>query len=144
MNAGFTVIYTDDDQEDLEFFKEIVDLIDENVEVITLRNGKELLQELENRNIEPDCLFLDVNMPGMNGFETLRLVRNSDKFSNIPVVMFSTSGDQVTIDMSKEYGASLFVQKSGVLDNLRKSIKHVLEIDWANFNADDKNFVYKS
>ncbi|MGV3459202.1 MAG: response regulator [Flavobacterium sp.] len=143
MSGALTIIYTDDDQEDLEFFKEIVDLIDENVEVTTLRNGKALLQELEERATEPNCLFLDVNMPGMNGFETLKQLRSSEKFGHVPVVMFSTSGDQVTIDKSRELGASLFVQKSGVLDNLRKSIKHALEIDWATFRSDDKNFVYK-
>lgn len=143
MSGALTIIYTDDDQEDLEFFKEIVDLIDENVEVTTLRNGKALLQELEERTTEPDCLFLDVNMPGMNGFETLKQLRSSEKFGHVPVVMFSTSGDQVTIDKSRELGASLFVQKSGVLDNLRKSVKHVLEIDWATFRSDDRNFVYK-
>ena len=144
MNSVLTVFYIDDDQDDREFFSEIVELIDEHAEVVTLRNGKELLDTLEKLPPPPNCLFLDINMPGMNGFEVLKKLRENVSHKELPVVMFSTSGDRSTIDKSRELGASLFVQKSGTLDNLTRSIKHALSIDWNTFEADDRTFVYKN
>lgn len=144
MNSVLTIFYIDDDQDDREFFSEIVELIDERAEVVTLRNGKELMHALENLPPAPNCLFLDINMPGMNGFEVLKKLRENVEHKELPIVMFSTSGDKSTIDKSRELGASLFVQKSGTLDNLTRSIKYALSIDWATFEPNDKTFVYKN
>ena len=144
MSFGLTVYYIDDDQDDREFFSEIVDLVDENARVITFRNGQELLDAIESSPQERACLFLDINMPGMNGFDVLQKLRESDKHKNIPVIMFSKSGDAATIKKSKELGASLFVQKSAQLENLTKSIRHAININWSTFETTDENFVYKS
>jgi len=144
MNSGLTVYYIDDDQDDREFFSEIVDLVDENARVVTFRNGQELLDALQVGPQERACLFLDINMPGMNGFEVLAKLRESDAHRDLPVIMFSTSGDAVTIEKSKELGANLFVQKSALLENLRQSIRHALNINWATFEPTDTNFVYKA
>lgn len=142
MNSGLTIFYTDDDRDDLEFFKEIVDMIDETVEVVTLRDGQELINALHNPPPTPHCIFLDINMPGMNGFETLKQVRNSEAHKELPIVMFSTSGDDSTVARSRELGASLYVQKSGVFDQLKRSIEHALKIDWATFTTTEHNFLF--
>lgn len=144
MSSGLTVYYIDDDQDDREFFSEIVDLIDENVQVITLRNGQELIDALDTSPPGRYCLFLDINMPGANGYDILKKLRESERHKNIPVIMFSTSGDAVTIKKSKELGASLFVQKSAHLENLTKSIRHAININWSTFEPTDENFVYKA
>lgn len=142
MNSGLTIFYTDDDREDLEFFKEIVDMIDESVDVVALRDGHALMKALHNPPPTPHCVFLDINMPGMNGFETLRQVRNSEQHKELPIVMFSTSGDDTAIERSRELGANLYVQKSGIFEQLKRSIEHTLSINWATFKANDNNFVY--
>lgn len=142
MNRELTVFYTDDDQDDLEFFREVILLISDNVTVVTQNNGDQLINALENPPPHPHVVFLDINMPGMNGFETLKKLRASEKFSDVPVVMFSTSGDDKTIQKSRELGASFYVQKSGVFDQLKKSIEHTLTIDWNNFIPGKNNFVY--
>lgn len=142
MNSGLTIFYTDDDRDDLEFFREIVDMIDDSVEVVTLRDGQELMNALHNPPPTPHCIFLDINMPGMNGFEALKQVRKSEQHKELPIVMFSTSGDNGTIQKSRELGASLFVQKSGMFDQLKRSIEHALNINWATFRANEQNFAY--
>ena len=142
MNNELTVFYTDDDQEDIDFFREIIDIIDSNVKVVTQRNGEELLKALNNPPPTPYLVFLDINMPGMNGLETLKRVRESGQHKNLPVVMFSTTSDDITIQQSKELGASFYVPKSGAFDKLKKSIEHTLKMNWENYNSDSNEFVY--
>ena len=96
MKAGFTIFYTDDDQDDLEFFREIIESIDANISLVTHTNGDQLLHALDNPPPQPHLVFLDINMPGMTGFEVLKKVRQSH--DSLPVVMFSTSGDDETIN----------------------------------------------
>ncbi|WP_294821064.1 response regulator [uncultured Flavobacterium sp.] len=140
MKSGFTVFYTDDDQEDLEFFKEIMDTIDADVSVVTHSNGHQLLHALDNPPPQPHLVFLDINMPGMTGFEVLEKVRQSN--GELPIVMFSTSGDEDSIKKSRELGASYYLPKSGIFDQLKKSIEHALSINWGSFMPSEKNFVY--
>lgn len=142
MNSELTIFYTDDDQEDIDFFREIIDIIDTNVKVVTQRNGEELLHALDNPPPTPYLVFLDINMPGMNGLETLRRMRESEKHKDLPVVMFSTSSDDITIQQSKDLGASFYVPKSGAFDKLKKSIEHTLKINWDKFTVETNDFVY--
>lgn len=140
MKTQFTIFYTDDDQEDLDFFKEIVETIDADVSVVTHSNGNQLLYALDNPPPQPHMVFLDINMPGMTGFDVLERMRESH--NELPVVMFSTSGDEDTINRSRELGASYYVPKSGIFENFKKSIEHALSINWESFTPTENNFVY--
>ena len=137
-----TIFYTDDDQEDIDFFREIVDIIDSRVKVVVQSNGQELINALNNPPPTPYLVFLDINMPGMNGLETLKKVRESEQHKNLPVVMFSTSADEMTIEESKKLGASFYVPKSGAFDKLKKSIEHTLKMNWNNSFPEKSEFVY--
>jgi CheY-like chemotaxis protein len=144
MKNDLTVFYTDDDQEDLDFFKEIIDIIDDKVLVITQNNAGQLFKDLDNPPPTPHVVFLDINMPGINGFEVLKKLRATGPYKDLPIVMFSTSSDDATIKKSRELGASLYVPKSSIFENLRKSIEFVLNINWSTFIPTEKNFVYHS
>ncbi len=144
MKKELTIFYTDDDQEDIDFFKEIIDIIDCKVKVVTYKNGQELLNALNNSPAIPYIVFLDINMPGMNGLETLKKLRESNSHKNIPVIMFSTSTDKKTIEQSKELGASFYVPKSGAFDTLKKSIEYALKMNWDDHNPVKNEFVYHS
>lgn len=142
MKTDLTIFYTDDDPEDLDFFKEIVDIIDENVVVVTHNSGQELINALDNPPPTPHLVFLDINMPGLNGLETLKRVKQSERHNNIPVIIFSTSKDDTDIEKSRELGANFYLPKSGIFDQLKKSIEHALTTNWDNFIPNKNNFVY--
>lgn len=142
MKTDLTIFYTDDDPEDLDFFKEIVDIIDENVVVVTHNSGQELINALDNPPPTPHLVFLDINMPGLNGLETLKRVKQSGRHNNIPVIIFSTSKDDTDIEKSRELGANFYLPKSGIFDQLKKSIEHALTTNWDNFIPNKNNFVY--
>lgn len=138
----YTIFYADDDLDDLDFFREIVENLDVDVDLVTQQNGLEVLHALNNPPPNPHLIFLDINMPGMTGFDVLKRVRESEKHKDLPVVMFSTSSDSQTIEKSRELGASFYVPKSSVFEQLKKSIEHALTINWNSFVPNEKNFVY--
>jgi CheY-like chemotaxis protein len=85
------VLYADDDLEDIELVSQAFHAYSQNVELMTFRDGIELLNFIET--IDPfhasPCLFiLDINMPRLNGKETLRRLRRIDTFSEVPAVLF--------------------------------------------------------
>lgn len=141
-DSNLTIFYTDDDLEDLEFFREATDSMTQNIELVTLNSGEALLEILDNPPPKPHLIFLDVNMPGLTGFDVLEKVRQTQKLEKLPVIMFTTSNDQVIIDRSLQLGANFFVQKSGNFPNLKKSIEHAITIDWSKFKTTSDNFVY--
>lgn len=142
MNNAITIFYTDDDQEDIDFFREIIDILDCNVRVVTQNTGQELLHALDNPPPTPYIVFLDINMPGMNGFDVLKAVRGSGRYDSLPIVMFSTSDDETIIEKSRQMGANFYVPKSGAFDQLKKSIEHTLKMNWEKFDPSKSGFVY--
>ena len=88
------VLYADDDLDDIKLVEEAFSETTDNVELVTKFNGIELLKYLNNlHQVDPNpCLIiLDVNMPKMNGKDTLLRIREMDRFRHIPVVLFTTS-----------------------------------------------------
>ena len=142
MKPNFTIFYTDDDPDDREFFLDIIGQLDESYNVVTQNNGQQLLYALNNPPPHPCLVFLDINMPGLSGYETLKRVRESEKHRELPIIMFSTSSDENSIKKCRELGASYYLPKSGVFEQLKKSIEHTLKINWRTFIPGKNNFVY--
>ena len=107
------VLYADDDADDIKFVEESFSETTQNIELITTYNGIDLIKYLETLSpLDPNpCLIiLDVNMPLMNGKETLLKIRDMDRFHNIPVVLFTTSSTDFDKSFARKYNAG-FVTK---------------------------------
>src|SRR5687768_10254806 len=82
----------DDDIEDQEIFMEALKEIDSSIQCFCATNGEEALNQLEREVIIlPDLIFLDMNMPKLNGKQVLRELKNTRTLKSIPVIMYSTS-----------------------------------------------------
>ncbi|MBE8724263.1 response regulator [Flavobacterium hungaricum] len=138
----FTIFYTDDDDDDLSIFADAVESVPQKVSLQTYTGGEKLLQAIFNPPPTPYVVFLDLNMPGKNGFEVLQEIRGSDK-KNIPVIIYSTSNEPSIIERCRNLGASCFVTKPILMSDIIKSIQHALEVDWEKFTPTHANFVYK-
>lgn len=107
------VLYADDDADDRTLIKEAFDEFSSFIELLTFKNGEELLQYVTKLTpFQPQaCLIiLDVNMPGMDGKQTLRKLRELDDCKSLPVVLFTTSTLPSEIAFAKAYDAG-FVTK---------------------------------
>lgn len=141
--TNLTIFYTDDDEDDLSIFADAVESLPEKIQLNTYNGGDKLLTAIYNPPPTPHVIFLDLNMPGKNGFDVLAELRNSDK-KDIPVIIFSTSNEPGIIEKCRLLGANLFITKPVLMKDIIKSIEHALQINWKEFVPDTKSFVYKS
>lgn len=76
-------------------------------------SGKEALEILDGRRDGklPKAVFLDLNMPGVHGFDVLKRVRSNAKMAGLPVVVLTTSSEPADIERSYELGANSYVTK---------------------------------
>lgn len=142
MNLNFTIFYTDDDEDDLILFEEAASTL-KSVRVETYNHADKLLHAIANPPPSPQIIFLDLNMPGKNGFEVLQELRESEEHRDIPIVIYSTSSEQNSIAKCKELGANLYIVKPFSLEGITKSIEHALAINWQMFKPSLNDFVYK-
>jgi CheY-like chemotaxis protein len=121
-------LLADDDNDDAELFGEALALVDPPVDFYHVWNGQEVIRYLNrDQNKKPDIIFLDVNMPEVNGWQCLRKLQEHKEYSSIPVIMYSTSSNPRDKQIARESGATGFLTKPSdfkVLVNLLKSIAH--------------------
>ncbi len=122
-----TFMIVDDDSEDCSFFCEAVTEIDADVQVVIAINGEDALMKLREMNTLPDFLFLDLNMPRMDGRQCLAELKKDFKLKHIPVIIFTTSSSQRDIDDTKKLGAAYFLTKPSDFHSLHSKIQFVVE-----------------
>jgi len=120
------ILYVDDDKEDLDVFSEVVKQINPSYEVITVENGmdaiKILSQPITNR---PDIIFLDINMPMMDGFETLVEIRKDKRYRNTKIILYSTGIIPKMRDTYNSFNVQ-FVKKHDAIEDIKISIEQVI------------------
>ncbi|HEX2867503.1 MAG TPA: response regulator [Ignavibacteriales bacterium] len=99
---------------------------DFNIEVVTCNNG--LLGIKNTLEEKPDFVFLDLNMPGMNGYDTLKVVKNMEQTKHIPVIVITSLNNQKDIDDLMAMGASRVLFKP----LKKKEIVQAFEDIWGN------------
>ncbi len=89
-------------------------------------SGEEALELLDNC-LDPDILFVDLYMPGMDGIDLIRRVRSDHRFTNLKIIMVSSADDQNTIAKSLRSGADDYVMKPYTQDAILRKLSFVLE-----------------
>lgn len=123
------VLYADDDKDDVELVCDAFREHAQNVELICFSDGIELLEYVETiQSFQPaPCLFIiDINMPRLNGKETLRRLRAIDGFADVPAVLFSTSTLPADAAFAKNYKAG-FVTKPLFHEQVHLIIDQIIE-----------------
>ena len=123
MTQAQRILVVDDQREILDITSTV--LAGAGYAVTTASSGGQALAELGR---EPfDLVLLDINMPEMDGWETLRLLRADELRASVPVVMFSVKGELTDKVRSLQEGASGYITKPFVVDELVARVRRVLE-----------------
>ena len=128
MNDNKEFFLVDDDLDDQEIFQIALDEIDPAINLVVANNGIEALQILKkDPNYIPDYIFLDINMPKMNGIQCLPEIRKFEHLEKVPIIMYSTSSDINIINNIKKLGATEFLVKPTGLGTLIKNLEGILK-----------------
>ncbi len=131
MELNKTFFIADDDSDDREIFIEALKGIDELCNCVTASDGQEALYKLTNWMLQlPDFIFLDLNMPRVNGRQCLIEIKKNNKLSQIPVIIYSTSAQKKDIDETIKLGAAFFLQKPNRFDELSRALANIISHKW--------------
>jgi CheY-like chemotaxis protein len=123
MNRGKTCFLIDDDADDQEIFTLVLKSVNPAITCITANDGFEAVTRLtEEKTFNPDYIFLDLNMPRMDGKECLREIKKIDRLKGIPVIIYSTSSEQKDILETRALGASDYLEKQSSIMELRSRL----------------------
>src|SRR5689334_14464264 len=120
------VLYAEDDIEDVDTFCDMMTSIDSSVELVNTQDGLETIEYLENTNVLPDIIFLDINMPSMDGKSCLRNIRKDERFRSIPVIIYSTSGNPKDKELCLQLGATDYVQKPNTIRETMERLSKII------------------
>lgn len=129
-----TFLFADDDSDDRFLFEEALIIVAPDAKLITAHDGQDVFRILMNRNSLPDLIFLDINMPGMDGWECLSAITSNESYKSIPVIIYSTTSRRLDIDRAYKSGAFCFCTKPDNFNNL----KFLLKLIYDNIDNDLK------
>jgi len=129
MNHSVNVLLVEDDKDDQLFFSDAISEIEDVVLQNVASNGIEALRMLETSTALPDLIFMDINMPMMNGIECLIQIIRNPHLKNIPVVILSTdiSGAELICNL----GAKAFIKKPADRTTLRTKLVEMIHRDFS-------------
>jgi CheY-like chemotaxis protein len=122
-----TAVLIDDDRDDLEFLEEAILQIDNSVNCISYRFCDDALQKILNNAVVPNYIFIDMNMPKVNGTQCLKELRNDPKLKHVAITMLSTWMPAHVATTLKENGANFALQKPSKFEEYAHILKPILE-----------------
>jgi CheY-like chemotaxis protein len=126
VNKNLIIMLIDDDEDDRDFFQMALNDLENKVDYIGVENGFDALAMLEKGIIKPNYIFLDLNMPQMNGRECLGKLKENLLLSHIPVIIFSTSSDPRDVKETAQMGAIDFITKPPRTSELTKILTNFI------------------
>ena len=120
-----TILNVDDDEEDIEIFCDAVREIDSSIICLVAKSAEEALQILNSDIDLPAYIFLDINMPKVDGNTCLAQIKKDRRLNRIPVIMYSTHTRKTDIETYKALNAGFLVKQNSFYE-LVTELKKVL------------------
>lgn len=123
-NTGYkTCLLVDDDLDDQEIFAMALGQVNAAIRCEFANDGIEALDKLRNENASPpDYIFLDLNMPRMDGRQCLIEIKRQFHLKDIPLVVYSTSSDEDFQAEMKRLGATAYIVKPALISILKMNL----------------------
>jgi two-component system, response regulator len=110
MNDRPYILYAEDDEDDVHFFREFLPSADAGKDVIYVKDGFSVIDHLQNvkkGQPYPALIILDILMPRLSGIDTLDLLKTDDLYRLIPVIMFTTTSNKSDDEFCTRLGVDI-------------------------------------
>lgn len=121
------VFYVDDDPDDIEMFQEALQKVDPSIKFSFASSAKDALLCLRSYQAKPDAIFVDFHLPGEDGYECVKEIKDNPELRAIPVVLLSTSITTRQVDQFNKLGVYYFLSKSALLADLEPALKIIID-----------------
>lgn len=101
----------DDDADDREIFAMALKKAHAEYVCDMAKNGKEAIEAIQNCDIVPGYIFVDLNMPQVSGRECVMAFKNIDRLENVPIIVYTTSSLTRDVDDIRNLGATHYLVK---------------------------------
>lgn len=127
-HAILRILLIDDDEDDLIVFKLAISEISDSIQLFYCNCADNVSLVIEQTR--PQLIFLDINLPRINGIECLQELQNDKIGKTIPVIMYSSSELPRDLQLSFSFGASLYFLKPSDVSKLVSALKEIFAMDW--------------
>jgi CheY-like chemotaxis protein len=127
MARSLNILLIEDDAIEVMKFNRVLTTLKINHKIIEANNGEEALKILKEKEIIPDIIILDLNMPKINGIEFLRILKNDDYLKYIPSIILTTSNNHRDVMECYKIGIAGYVLKPLKYEDYVDRIQKVLE-----------------
>lgn len=130
MNRQYSILIVDDDSDDRDIIRDAFKANRKGVQCESMENGDNVLSYLESNEEKglPDLILLDLNMPGKDGREVLKELKDHPAFHPIPVIIFTTSSSVHDKQVTYDLGANCFVTKPDTFNKLVEVTRQIANL----------------
>lgn len=121
------ILLIDDDSDDTDVFIEAIISLDKNISCLAETNPIKALEFLKSTEILPDLIFLDYNIPVLNGSEFIEKMRAVEELQPIPVIVYSSYSENAAEQLSIIHDTERYITKPNSFKELTAVLKSILE-----------------
>lgn len=131
MSRPLNILLVEDDAIEIMKFNRVLKNLETKHKITEANNGEDALNILKDREINPDIIILDLNMPKVSGLEFLKIIKKDESRKYIPTIILTTSNNHTDIKECYRMGIAGYVVKPLKHDDYMVSTKKLLEY-WSN------------
>ena len=117
----------EDDADDIELLEEALKSNAVNYTITSIKEGDKVEPHLTSGSKIPDIIVLDFNLPKLHGREILSLIKSSEKYGKVPLVVLTTSASKEDISYASQMGANHYITKPTSILDFDKTIAIIVE-----------------
>jgi DNA-binding response OmpR family regulator len=128
MEKKIVILYIEDDPDDIELLQDALSTNKVNFEMKVIMDGKEAIDYLRQCASFPSIIVLDYNLPKVHGREILKEIRSLSTLKHLPVLVLTTSSNQMDMNTAMENGASRYMIKPTTMAGIKNTVQSIVEL----------------
>lgn len=126
MDTKFKILLIEDDADDIELLEEA--LMDNEIahDLDIIMQGDKVMPHLNSSSGLPHIIILDFNIPKLHGKEILHLIKSSERFNKIPLIVLTTSAAKEDMDYALKLGAAHFITKPTSIADFNTTVQTIV------------------
>jgi DNA-binding response OmpR family regulator len=128
MSKKLKIVLIEDDIDDVELLQDALNSHHVAYSMMVLKDGSAAAGFCETAEFLPDIIIMDFNLPKVHGREVISLIRSKSKFSNVPILILSTSSSKEDIAYAYKAGADKYLIKPATIESIDETVRTILQL----------------